>query len=257
MLLLMLVSPGLCAEPPTLSELLQELSVEHAAAARRFRADQPLSQQLWVVQQLLTTNFARDGARDGGLSIPYFWHWVEPNPRLSILRMPGREPLGELPPPQGYEKYQAWGFVDRDPSLYLGDLATETPGYTHPRHGDFYSFGWCSEREMALCTLLDLWGHEVKILQEGIHVTTRVWLGGERPEEMLLDTTFDLAFQEHLEEDATLESWRADIGAGTDIDRYNRVCHSANEKAEVAAIRVGPQAEARIRQAAARWFSAD
>ncbi len=206
------------------------------------------------MQQTLTTSGAVDGALGGAFEIPYFWHWVEPNPRLGIVHLPDEQPLAALPPLEGYGRYQTFGHMDRDPTLYLGDLASETPGYRHDRAGTFYTFGWCSEREMALCTLLELWGYEVKIVQEGIHVTTRVWLQTEPPTEMVLDTTFNLAYFQDLEDGKTLSSWNEDLGEGTEIERYNGTCHSASELRQVGAIPVSSAAQDRLIGMAREWF---
>ena len=43
--------------------------------------------QLLLMHLLFTCNSASNAAQAGILRIPYFWHWVEPNPRHSIKHL--------------------------------------------------------------------------------------------------------------------------------------------------------------------------
>jgi hypothetical protein len=250
-----LPSPNLTAD--TLAGLLRELA-DHYGDDSRCSSELTGSRQrdvcrLWALQQMLTTSSARDAAVGGAFRLPYFWHWVEPNPRLQIVRLPDRVPMAELPPPEGYERYKSFGHIDRRPALYLGDLAADEPRYHHPDVGDFSSFGWCSEREMAFCALAVTWGYEVKIVQRGIHVVSRVRLTETTPAtEVVVDTTFDMI--RLIQTDASLESWRDDIGDGRMVRWYNQVCHDPQELGQVRELPVSPQARQRLVGQADRYF---
>jgi hypothetical protein len=247
--------PQLAAD--TLAELLRELA-DHYGDDSRCSSELTGARQrdvcrLWALQQMLTTTSARNGAVGGAFRMPYFWHWVEPNPRLQIARLPDRTPLAELPPPTGYERYKSFGHIDRRPALYLGDLAADQPRYHHPDVGDFATFGWCSEREMAFCALAVTWGYEVKIVQRGIHVVSRVRLTEAEPAtEVIVDTTFDMI---RLTESGTsLADWRDDIGDGKMVRWYNRVCHDPEELEVVRELPVSAQARQRLIGLADRYF---
>jgi hypothetical protein len=238
---------------------LLELMAEHYSAA----SDCPFARadfeedpcQLWAIQQMLTTTSASDGAVGGAFRTAYFWHWIEPNPRLSIVKLPENIQLGKLPPPEAFQRYKSHAYVDRTPVLYLADLAADKPGYSHPSVGEFATFGWCSEREMALCALLTTWGLKTKIHQTGIHVTTRVWMAGKsRPMELVLDTTFNYA--QLVETDHTdLEAWSGDIGQGTDIAHYNRVCRDEDLHDQLTNIPVSAGARRRLTSQAKSYFN--
>lgn len=130
--------------------------------------------QISFYHDLFTGHGASDCARGGILQIPYFWHWIEPNPRYEIMRLPDSILLNTVPPPPQFSRYETFADIDRVPSLFLSDLVKQQPGYTHPDCGDFFTFGWCSEREMALTSLLTTLGFSCKIRQAGIHVWTEV-----------------------------------------------------------------------------------
>ena len=147
--------------------------------------------------QLPTGSGAADGARGGYLGIPYFWHWIEPNPRHEIIILPDSVLLSTLSPPASYERYQSFADIDRLPALYLGDLVSEVPKYSHPICGAFFSFGWCSEREMAYVVLMRALGYPGKVKQSGIHTRSALWCSFRHVEghtvilEAHVDNTFD------------------------------------------------------------------
>ena len=67
---------------------------------------------------------------------------------------------------EGYKKYKSAADADRRPYLYLKDLVSKKNKYYHPECSGFYTFGWCSEREMAFNCLLAIMGYKCKIKQE-------------------------------------------------------------------------------------------
>ena len=62
--------------------------------------------RVYFLHDLLTTVSAINCARGGFLKIPYFWHWVEPNPRHAIVFLPDSVRLSETPPPAHYGTIQ-------------------------------------------------------------------------------------------------------------------------------------------------------
>jgi len=121
------------------------------------------------LHDLFTSESANDGSIKGALGIPYFWNWGDSNTRYNILLLPDSISLKEIAPPQGLDKYQNLADFDRVPSVYLLDLFTEEPKYFHPDVGSFYTFGWCSEREMAFSLLMRIYGYESKVVADGNH----------------------------------------------------------------------------------------
>ena len=230
---------------PRYRALCKSLGVPDSSAANR-EALMPLLFQ----HGLLTTDDAVDCRRGGAFGTVYLWHWVSPNPRHALRRLPDSTLLTRLPPPPGFAKYKSWADVDRLPSLYLGDLATEHPHYLHPLCGAFQTFGWCSEREMAFGTLLSAQGVKGKIKQEGIHVWTEVLFdltgadGKPRTGVVAFDNTFDTVEGWPLE--GTRAAWAKDFGDGTQVGWYNRVAGSAAEIEKVKAIQAGPEAARRM-----------
>jgi hypothetical protein len=124
---------------------------------------------------LLTSRGARDANTYGALQLPYFWNYGEENTRDSIYSTEQNKPLRKLPPPKGFEKYQSYASVDRTPVLFWTDAAFDHAKYQY-MGTKFYSFGWCSEREMAFKAWLNLQGIKSTICFSGIHVWNEVEL---------------------------------------------------------------------------------
>lgn len=205
--------------------------------------------------ELLTTVSASNCARGGFLRIPYFWHWVNPNPRHSIFSLPDSIPLSRKSPPSGFKRYKSFADIDRVPSLFLGDLVSEDPGYFHPDCGKFYSFGWCSEREMAFTSLMTAMGERCKIIQSGIHTKTVIlccfYLEIGEPEyiEAIVDNTFESLLWRAAGKEAPDDCWENEIGEGTDINFYNERAKSTEQINNLQGINVGLKSRERIREA--------
>lgn len=207
---------------------------------------------------LFTCTDATDCTRGGILEIPYFWHWVSPNPRHELLFVPSSEPLVKTEPPEGYRKYKSYADVDRTPSLYLSNLVSDSALFYHPRCGDVYTFGWCSEREMAFSCLMSLLGYEVKIKQEGIHVWSETLLeircevGTERVI-MKIDNTFNTVSFGKL--GVSEKVWKSDFGNGTQVKWYNQKALSSKELDKVKNIETSKAAEKRISGKVKVWMN--
>jgi hypothetical protein len=201
---------------------------------------------------LITGNGASDCVKGGILQIPYFWHWIDPNPRHEILRPPDSTELGSLKPPAEFARYKSYADIDRVPSLFLSDLVSETPGYYHPDCGEFYSFGWCSEREMSYCSLMSGNGYKCKIKQEGIHTWSEVWAPFRTKDSTMIplcavvDNTFDYMRWIPLDSSINQKEWLTDYGSGSNIAWYNEVFRSREQRQNVRDIKVPLKARNRI-----------
>jgi hypothetical protein len=209
--------------------------------------------------QLLTTTDAVDCTKGGILKTVYFWHWTDPNPRHSIRRLPDSALLVRLSPAEGYKKYRSFADMDRLPDLYLSDLFTENPNYTHPDCGAFYTFGWCSEREMAFCSLLSAMKITGKIKQEGIHVWSEVLLelSDSRKQMQFCAITADNTFNSvnSYELKSSIDAWKKDFGSGAQVAYYNKVAKSAEQQASIQKLDISASVERRIKIAVAGWLS--
>lgn len=108
--------------------------------------------KLFFYHKLFTTNQAIDCAKSGILEIPYFW--ISDRHRIEYTK---KSQLRE-----------------RIPKNFLEDLVSDTPTFSHPDCGKFYTFGWCSEREMSYTAILKNIGFTCKIKAAGAHCWTTV-----------------------------------------------------------------------------------
>jgi hypothetical protein len=259
------------------TEFSQEYSDLHVQAynsfCRAFELDSASTEnrrtyaEIAFIHDILTGTAALDCARGGLLGIPYFWHWIHPNPRHSIVLLPDSIPLSEVTPPKPYTQYKSYADLDRVPLLFLSDLFSREPKYAHPDCGSFYTFGWCSEREMAYVTIMDSFGKDAKIRQSGIHTWSVVRCafkhlnGSEVLLEAHVDNTFDTLRWETAAAEISLAEWYLDTGAGTQIGWYNRMAHSPSQLAALNDEEVphvaGERIRSLIREAIAREHGPD
>lgn len=125
--------------------------------------------QIVVLHELFTATDSANGSTLRG-DAPYMWNnWDNPaaNHRLIISR--NDTLLVDIDSPTG--KYENFGFEERTPDIFLGDFFSETK-YSHPQYGEFSTFGWCSEREMAFSVLLEAYGIPAMVEAPGVHAWT-------------------------------------------------------------------------------------
>lgn len=151
-----------------------------------------------IVHKLYTAKTCTDGSRGEILNIPYYWHWVTPNPRHEIFFTDNGNPLTSVNHPPGFERYATFADIDRTPYLYLTDLFSPKPKYYSPDFDTFSTFGWCSEREMAFVSLLTLMGFSANVIAPGNHSWSQVIVkmkclaGDYRSLQATIDNTFDI-----------------------------------------------------------------
>ena len=183
---------------------------------------------------------------------------MDPNPRHFLLHLPDSAKLIAMKPPRGFEKYKSFADIDRLPSLYLADAVAPQPAYFHPLCGEMYTFGWCSEREMAFNTLLSLLGYDCKIKQQGIHVWTEMLLKPTASDTsrtlrvLSFDNTFNKVGFRKLRE--AYQAWKGDVGNGAQVKWYNSVAHSTMQLNAVKSIEVKDPARQRIEQEILLWL---
>jgi len=202
--------------------------------------------------KLLTSQSASNGNNAGILKIPYFWHWVNPNPRHQIIYLPGERLLSKIKPPAAFGKYASYADIDRTPSLFFSDLLSEKPGFYHSDCDTFYSFGWCSEREMAYVGLLNLFDIQGKVMTGGNHSWSESYVKMVKNDKKVtvMSVTVDNTFDE--------VTWK-NLGLTVDTNRlmksypqdkltmwYNTNAVSDKQKTFLLALKVYPKASARI-----------
>ncbi len=119
---------------------------------------------LYFLHDLFKTDDAVDGKTAGALDIPYFFHHHRLNMRRQIIYLPFGKPLPRIRPPRDYRQHVNLAMIDRTPLIYFRDLLSPEPKYSHPVCGQFYTFGWCSEREMAFVMLLSAFDYRARIV---------------------------------------------------------------------------------------------
>ncbi len=217
--------------------------------------------QILFFHDLFTGAFCIDFTSGGMLEIPYVFHWQKPNPRHSITYLSKSLPLSKVDPPKEFRRYKTYGDIDRIPSLYIGDLFSKEPKYYHPTCGKFYTFGWCSEREMAYNAVLAMSGYKCKIKQKGIHTWSEVWLVFKKTDGTSLnlsasiDNSIDRVDWKIIPKGINQKDWIKEWGAGTQIRWYNNVIKSEAEKKKLMQMTVSSDDTQWIDEKVKKWFS--
>jgi len=150
--------------------------------------------KLAVLHSLLSSETAQTGSINPVWGMPYFWHYTNPNPRHSIVLIATGQKLSEVKPPPGFEKYPNLAQVDRSPDLFWSDFASDKPRYHYNGLADFYTFGWCSEREMAFKAITSIMGFNCTIVISGNHVWSVVEIEKGSGRWIRADHTFNVFY---------------------------------------------------------------
>jgi len=148
-----------------------------------------------ILHELFTTKTSSNCSRGEILNIPYQWHWRDPNPRKEIRFLENGKLLKDEPPANEFSKYQSYADIDRTPYLFLSDLVSPKVKY-YSECGEFSSFGWCSEREMAFTSLTRLMGFKSSVIVSGAHTWTEIIIpmktdSGHQCFEVSIDNTYN------------------------------------------------------------------
>lgn len=206
-----------------------------------------------MLHKLVTCKSAENGSVGAIWKIPYFWHYVEPNPRHKIKLISNGKKLSETKPPKEFSRYQSYADIDRTPYLYWSDFLTETPKYETADQGKFYSFGWCSEREMAFVSLLRILNFNANIITMGNHSTTEVFtyfIGLEKQSILFkvnVDNTFDRIDWVELEPDKKMNP--------SPNDWYNRKAKSRTELNRLRNLLISPKCSNRVSMQIEKYFN--
>lgn len=209
---------------------------------------------LLIFHKLFTSKTAANGSRGEILNIPYFWHWVTPNPRYKIYATENGKLIKDLKPSKDFARYKSRADIDRTPFLYWSDLFTDKPQYYAAHCDTFSTFGWCSEREMACLNLLETLGFEGKVVAEGNHCWSEYWISLKTPQRSIkhfvvrIDNTFD-GFSWELSGLSHKPKWQSHLGTLEDTKWYNSMGHSATEKAKLKSSKASKPAMDRIEEA--------
>ena len=214
---------------------------------------------LQILHDLFTSEDAVTCSHGRILYIPYFWHYLDPNPRYRIRFVRDGRLLKDTAPPAGFSRYGSYADIDRTPYLFLSDLVSPTPRYYAEGCDTFCTFGWCSEREMAFTALLTLMGYEARI-QTGIaHTWTEAAMhlrkiNGETQYFLVtLDNTFNIYHWRPVREEA-LEEWRHEEGEGRLARWYSRQASSPAELEKIKKHIVPPEARQRIEESVVTYL---
>ncbi len=198
---------------------------------------------LEILHKLFTSSSAQNGSRGEILNIPYFWHWTNPNPRHSIILVETNQKLSDVKSPASFAKYKSFADIDRTPHLFLSELLLENPKYKTSNLGEFSTFGWCSEREMAFVSLLETLNIKGKVFSEGNHSWSEFLIPITNNQNKVvnfivkIDNTFDNIEWEVIAENK-ITSWKNNLGNVPLAKWYNEKAHSKTEIEKIKTIQV-------------------
>ena len=185
------------------------------------------------------------------MDIPYFWHWVNPNPRSEIFLLENKQLLSTIKPSSEYDKYKSVAEIDRTPFLFLSDLFREKPKYGHPLCDTFSTFGWCSEREMAFVFLTDLMDFQGKVVAVGNHSWSELIVplvsktNDNQHFTVKIDNTFDKIEWQKIDV-SKIKTWKTYFGDTSLSNWYNRKAHDNSEQQKMKKYAVSQKSFARI-----------
>ncbi|MCL9804693.1 hypothetical protein NAT51_04115 [Flavobacterium amniphilum] len=214
---------------------------------------------LQILHKLFTSHSASNYSKGDILNIPYFWHWTNPNPRYGILDLETNAKLTGKTPPKEFSKYKSFADIDRTPYLFLSDLVSDKPKYNTPQCGNFNTFGWCSEREMAFVALLTTMGYEGKVTTRGNHSWSEfiVPLQNNQNTKVFFKVTIDNTFDKmELEPIATtaIPAWKKEKNDGLG-DWYNQKAHAETELKRIRSLGISPVAAGEIEKKVVEYLN--
>lgn len=215
---------------------------------------------LKILHDLFTSNSASNCAKGKILSIPYMWHWVSPNPRHQIYSTKTNLLLKQTKAPSEFAKYNSYADIDRTPYLFLSDLLQKEAKYYSEDCDTFYSFGWCSEREMAFTSICELLGTTSKVVASGNHSWTECIVGMKTNNSTLIyfivhiDNTFDNIEWNFISKDE-ITQWKKEQGNSALAKWYNQKAHSAIELKKIEEFIVPSVSMQRIETLLIKWLN--
>ena len=225
-------------------DYLQFAKEEYIAVCKKLGIDETNEENLHkyftikILHDLLTSQAVNNCATGQIWNIPYYWHWIPDNPRHEIYLKSNKELLKDLPPAKGFSKYQSYADIDRTPYLFLSDLFAPKPKYYSDICGDFSTFGWCSEREMAFISLVSLLNFKGKVKAEHGHSWSELIVpfqqaGGTYQQVIVeVDNTFDMLKFDPISK-TELKTWERELGDSKTKRWYNKKALSKKEQQKI------------------------
>jgi hypothetical protein len=212
-----------------------------------------------IIHRLLTSKTSENGSVVDILNIPYYWHWVNPNPRHEIYQVNTNRRLNELKTLSIYPKYRSFADIDRTPFLFLTDLFDDYPKYQSSLCDSFSTFGWCSEREMSFIYLMEQIGFQGKVIAENNHSWSilKVPMTDNSNQQKIfkvkVDNTFDQIIWNDLTNDDNL-LWSLYFGNAPLARWYNSQAHSQNEISKLGRRKISPSAIKHIEESTIKYL---
>lgn len=204
-----------------------------------------------ILHKLFTSRSDSDCSKGQILDIPYFWHWIDPNPRFNIRFTSNGQLLKDTKPPAEFSSYRSFAEIDRTPFLFLSDLVSDSSKYYTINCDTFSTFGWCSEREMAFVALMSLLNFEGYVEYMGNHTCSVFLLPMKNISDSIsymrvtVDNTFDqLHFQPLNTND--LNEFKSELPYLKTTNWYNKMAHSKTELNQIKNFIVSEKAQQRI-----------
>ena len=216
--------------------------------------------KLYFFHKLFTCSSCIDGNNTGILQIPYFWHWVKPNPRYEIVLLPDSLCLTEIKPPAEYDLFKTFADIDRTPLLFLNDLFSDNVEYYHPDCGNFKTFGWCSEREMAFNIILKLYGYECKVVASGNHSWSEFYASYKHSEAetirlvIEIDNTFDGFRIRKFPLNFSLSEWKKEQGTSNLAKWYNDKANDSDVLNKFKTLRISTNRATELNEMVRKYF---
>ncbi|MBP9210490.1 MAG: hypothetical protein KBF37_09245 [Saprospiraceae bacterium] len=212
-----------------------------------------------LLHHLFTCNSASNCSVGEILDIPYYWHWITPNPRYEIKFVRSSQSLSSTKASVEFPNYRSFADVDRTPYLFLRDLVEEMPKYFSAACDTFSTFGWCSEREMAFVALAKLLNIDGKVVAEGNHSWSEFCVPMKSPDGTLhfivkVDNTFNM-FDWAIIEEPEIEDWKNHFGNSERAKWYNQKAHSNNELNRISSHLVSSVAAQRIENKVVKFLN--
>jgi hypothetical protein len=223
-----------------------------------------------LLHSIITSSQSETCNRSGILEIPYYWHWGQDLPRRSIIWTHSGATLERTPPPREFaRRYKSYADIDRTPDIFWQNLHTENPSFYTLTCDSFYTFGWCSEREMAYLAILHAIGFFSdknnlnspvgRIIAPGNHSWSEIISpfvqndGQTRFVKFVIDNTYDRIewSQIHIDEIERFRNYKGE----TDLQRwYNQKASSNEVIGRINAIRVSQTVQNRMTNQMSRFF---
>ncbi len=213
-----------------------------------------------ILHSLFTSQYASDCSKGSIVNMPYYWHWISPNPRHEIYFVESNKLLVDTKPPKEFSNYNSYADIDRTPYLFLSDLMADEPKYYSIQCDTFSTFGWCSEREMAFVSLLSLLGFEGKAIAENNHSWSEfiVPLTSLQKEsihfKVKVDNTFDGIVWEGIDS-IDLVAWKNYKAINKQANWYNQKAHDELELIKIKNHLVSSKAMERIDNKLAAYYT--